>query len=236
MIVRILIAAFTSLVGTTCFLSGMNRLMGGLLIGFGMISAILFGVLFTVPAAQDLIEVPLYGQGGAMGYFGLSFLLAVFIVVLFLVKPKHVVVETVSKKHFIDLGCGMVCYIVALFLPALFWFPSESARAGGDVTQLQNGVLIGTFLFLVLVSCGLVFFFRASRGGTGQAPHMMRKMTLVLFSFFHLDKLPFLVAYLLVYSPETGLVFPRIALLALSAYLLEALFLILVSRREINGQ
>ena len=54
----------------------------------------------------------------------------------------------------------------------------------------------------------------------------MSRFVPALFSVFHLDKVPALVAYLLVYSAEPQLVFPKIAALALAAYIPVAFFLI----------
>jgi hypothetical protein len=54
----------------------------------------------------------------------------------------------------------------------------------------------------------------------------MSRFVPALFSVFHLDKLPALVAYLLVYSSEPELVFPKIAALALAGYIPVAVFLI----------
>ena len=53
----------------------------------------------------------------------------------------------------------------------------------------------------------------------------MRRFVLALFAFFQLYKMPALVAYLLIYSPETHIVFPKLAALALAGYLPVGLFL-----------
>ena len=54
----------------------------------------------------------------------------------------------------------------------------------------------------------------------------MSRFVPALFSVFHLDKVPALAAYLLVYSSEPELVFPKIAALALAAYIPVSVFLI----------
>lgn len=65
----------------------------------------------------------------------------------------------------------------------------------------------------------------ASKGMTENRPDMMRRFVPALFAFCHLDKMPALVAYLLIYSPETHVVFPKIAALALAGYIPIAIFL-----------
>ena len=54
----------------------------------------------------------------------------------------------------------------------------------------------------------------------------MRRFVLGLFTFFQFDKLPVLVAYLLIYSPETEVIFPNIAALALASYIPVGIFLL----------
>jgi hypothetical protein len=54
----------------------------------------------------------------------------------------------------------------------------------------------------------------------------MRRFVLGFFAFFQFDKMPLLVAYLLIYSPETQVIFPNIAALALASYLPVCIFLL----------
>jgi hypothetical protein len=59
----------------------------------------------------------------------------------------------------------------------------------------------------------------------------MRRFVLGLFTVLQLDKMPLLVAYLLIYSPETKVVFPYGAALALASYVPVGIFLLQTTRQ-----
>ena len=64
----------------------------------------------------------------------------------------------------------------------------------------------------------------------------MRKFVLALFSVLHLDKMPALVSYLLIYSPETHVVFPGLAALALAGYIPLGFFFVKVCSDYQGGE
>jgi hypothetical protein len=93
-------------------------------------------------------------------------------------------------------------------------------------------VLIGTGLFLLGVSVSCFLLYRAAQGSSERHPDLMRRFVLGLFTFFQLDKMPLLVAYLLIYSPETEVVFPHLAALALTSAIPVGLFLLATTRES----
>jgi hypothetical protein len=121
-------------------------------------------------------------------------------------------------------------YLLSLFLSSVYWFPSDAARRGADSATLASEVLFGTCLFLAGVTVSCALFYRASKGCSERHPDLMRRFVLSLFTFFQLDKMPLLVAYLLVYSPETEVVFPHLAALALASYIPVGIFLLQTTR------
>lgn len=219
MIVRIFIAVFSSLVGGLSYLTGLAKLMTAFLLGFGAFCSMLLGVLFLLPANADRLFFPVVDKVPAWPYFLVGAVLAGMIPALFLVKAKPAASEEVGSIHFKYLSGGIGGYLASLFLSSVYWFPSDAVRRASDMPALESEVLFGTCLFLVgvTISCGL--FYRASKGSSDRHPDLMRRFVLCLFAFFQLDKMPLLVAYLLIYSPETGVIFPHIAALALSSYI-----------------
>ena len=115
-----------------------------------------------------------------------------------------------------------------MFLPAFLWFPSEESRLAAETLTLGLKVLAGVCIYLVGCCVALYLLYRASRGTTSNHPDLMRRFVPALFSFCHLDKMPALVAYLLIYSPETHIIFPKIAALALAAYVPMGIFLVMI--------
>lgn len=233
MIVRMLIVVFVSTVGGACFLAGMNRLMSGLLLGFGVLISCFFGVLFAVPSSEDILGVPLHGKGGSIPFFLLAFVLALMAGGLFLRKRQAYNWQPLSKSHLYDLIAAFSASLMAIFLPALLWFPSEEKMSVTELSSLETDVIIGTIIYLLLIAVSLFLFARASKGGTEKAPDFMRRIVLTLMAIFHLDKLPALIAYILIYSPETGIVFGDGAALALSSYLLVGIFLLWINRGDL---
>ena len=49
MIIRVILALFVSGASGICYFAGFARLMSGLLIGFGALISIFFGIIFIVP-------------------------------------------------------------------------------------------------------------------------------------------------------------------------------------------
>ena len=232
MIVRIVIALFISLVSGVCFLAGLTRLMSALLIGFGVICGLFFGLVFLLPPGSDRVTFAVTAQGESWPFFLVALILILLIGYLYLYKPKESSVpafEELGSPHLIKLGLGLLLYLASLFLPVLFWFPSENTVAGGDPSKLATMALVGVLIFLTGISVALYLIYGSTRGGTEANPALMLRFIPALLSVFHLDKLPALVAYLLVYSPEAQLVFPKIAALALAGYIPVAVFLIKLS-------
>ena len=236
MIVRILLAAFSSLVGGVCYLAGMMRLMSGLLVGFGVLVSLFFAVIFAMPASEDRLWFPVYGDAASWPFFLLAFCLILMITWLFLAHSKPIAIEYVSRRHFKYLAVGLFVYLCALFLPAFFWFPSEDKRLAVEASSLGVEVLFGVCVYLIGSSAALFMLYKASRGATDKNPDMMRRFVPALFSFLHLDKMPALVAYLLIYSPETYVVFPKIAALALAGYIPIAIFLVRICVEYQNSE
>lgn len=226
MIVRILIAGFASFVAGLSYLTGMARLMTGLLLGFGALSAFFFGILFILPVDSERLLFPVYERVPSWPYFALGLVLAGLTLALFLVKAKPAKEELVSGVHFRYLIGGIGGYLSSLFLSSIYWFPSDARRLSADESTLTLEVLAGTSLFLLGVSISCYLFYRASRGTSNSNPDLMRRFVLGFFAFFQFDKMPLLVAYLLIYSPETQVSFPNIAALALASYLPVSIFLL----------
>ena len=236
MIIRIVIAGFSSVVSGVCYLSGLMRIMSGLLLGFGILAALFFGIIFMLPANDDRLWFPIYGGGASWPFFVLGLLLAGLTGWLFLRKPQPADEQQVSSTHFKYLGAGLFTYLCALFLPAFLWFPSEERRVATEISTLGLEVFIGVCLYLAGCSIALFFLYRASRGTAPNHPDLMRRFVPALFSVCHLDKMPALVAYLLIYSPETHVIFPKIAALALAAYIPIGIFLIKICGDCRNAQ
>lgn len=226
MVVRILIAGFASFVAGLSYLTGLARLMTGLLLGLSAFGAFFFGVLFVLPIDAERAFFPVYTTVPAWPYFLIGAILTAITVALFLVKTGPVGEEKVSAMHFKYLLGGIGGYLSSLFLSSIFWFPSDARRLSADPAALTRDVLIGTSFFLVGVSISCYLFYRASKGSSENHPDLMRRFVLAFFTFFQFDKMPILVAYLLIYSPETEVGFANIAALALASSLPVAIFLL----------
>lgn len=226
MIVRILIAGFASFVSGLGYLTGLTRLITALLVGFGALSSLFFGCLFLLPVDQERLLFPIYEKVPAWPYFLLAVVLFILVGVLFLVKARPAVGEQVSSTHFKYLIGGIGGYLTSLFFSSIYWFPSDERRLAADVSGLSTEVLVGTVIFLLGICGSCYLFYKASKGNSEQNPDLMRRFVLAFFAFIQLDKVPLLVAYLLIYEPNTGVIFPNIAALALSAYIPVAALLI----------
>ena len=169
MIVRIVIALFISLVSGVCYLAGLTRLISALLISFGVLSALFFGIVFLLPPGSDRFTFAVSAQGVSWPFFLLALILVLMIVYLYLYKPKSADTpefEELGPSHLRRLGGGVLVYLVSLFLPVLLWFPSESTVAGGDQSQLETMVLVGVLIFITGLSTALYLIYQSTRGGT----------------------------------------------------------------------
>lgn len=226
MIVRILIAGFASLVSGLSYLTGLARLMTALLVGFGAVSSLFLGGLFLLPVDADRLVFPIHEQVPAWPYFILGLVLLGMVAGLFLFKVKKAESEEASSVHFKYLIGGIGGYLTSVFLSSIYWFPSDQTRLAADASAISTEVLIGTIMFLLGTSGSCYLFYMASKGNSDANPDLMRRFVLAFFTIFQFDKVPLLVAYLLIYAPDTGVIFPNIAALALSAYIPVAVFLI----------
>ena len=226
MVVRIFIAVFASFVAGLSYLTGLAQMMTGLLLGFGAFCSFFFGILFSLPINADRVFFPVYEKVPAWPYFLIGLILLGMIAALFLVKVRPVKEEPVSSIHFKYLLGGLGGYLTSLFLSSVYWFPSDAEKLSADPASLTINVLIGTGLFLLGVSISCYLLYRASKGGSDRHPDLMSRFVLGLFTFFQLDKMPLLVAYLLIYSPDTQVSFQNIAALALVSYIPVGIFLL----------
>lgn len=230
MIVRILIAGFASFVAGLSYLTGLARIMTGFLLGVGAFCSGAAGVLFLLPVDEKRLVLPVYEKVPAWPYFLIAAALLAMLAVLFLAQNRPVEEEPVSASHFKYLFGGIIGYLASMFLSSIYWFPSDAVRRAADTASLTSEVLFGTCLFLagIIVSCAMLY--RASKGSSERHPDLMRRFVLGLFTFLQFDKMPLLVAYLLIYSPETKVVFPYIAALALTSYIPVGIFLLQTTR------
>ena len=235
MIIRIFLAGFTSFVGGICFLSGLMRLMSGLLIGFGIFSSLFFGIVFLMPSNEDKLWFPVH-DASAWPFFLLAVILGLMTVWLFLKRKETAPVEPLNSVHFKSLAGGLFLYLCSLFIPAFFWFPSEEKRLAADVSKLGLEVFSGVCVYLVASSIALWLLYRASKGVTEDHPDLMRRFVPALFAFCQLDKMPALIAYLLIYSPETQVVFSKLAALALAGYIPIAIFLAVICAQTVDNR
>ncbi len=225
MIIRLFLAGFTSIVSGFCYLAGLARLMSALLIGFGVLTAFSFAIVFWLPPNAERLLFPISVSGASWPFFVIAVVLMLLIAWLFLNKSVSAEEESLSARHMKFLGGGLLLYIGSLFVPVVLWFPSDDKRLTLEISSLEIMVFVGVCLYLVGSSVALMLLYRASRGTTPDQPDLMRRFVPALFSFFHLDKMPALVAYLLIYSSEVQFVFPNIAALALIAYIPVSIFL-----------
>jgi hypothetical protein len=226
MVVRVLIAGFASFVAGFSYLAGLAQMMTGLLLGFGAFSSFFFGILFFLPIDAERVFFPVFSKVPAWPYFLIGLILTGMTLALFLVKVKPAEGEQVSASHFKYLAGGIGGYLSSLFLSSVFWFPSDAAILSSEASSLTINVVIGTCLFLLGVSVSCYLLYRASKGTSERHPDLMRRFVLGFFAFFQFDKMPLLVAYLLIYSPETEAHFQNIAALAMVSYIPVGIFLL----------
>ncbi len=236
MIIRIILVVFASVASGISYLAGLIRLMSALLVGFGALVSFFFGILFMVPEENRQLWFPVYGQGTSWPFFMLSAVLAVIIVFFFVKKRESVEKEDVSSTHIKYFVTAFFGYLLSIFLSAFFWFPSDIKRLSLEISALSHYMLIGTCIYLLGTTLSLYLFYRGSKGSTEKYPDFMRRIVLAIFSIVHFDKMPVLIAFLLIYSPETGVIYPSIAALALSAYIPIGFFLLKLSRQSEESQ
>jgi hypothetical protein len=207
-------------------------MMSALLIGFGSLTSVFFGILFVIPEENRELWFPVYGEGEAWPFFLLALILAGIAALLFSRRKENVAEEMVSSLHFQYCIGGFFAYILSIFLPALLWFPSDEKRLTLDPSTLGMYVFAGTCLYLIGTMAALFLFYKGSKGTASNYPDLMRRIILAGFSMLHFDKMPAFVAFLLIYSPETQIIYPSIAALALSAYIPVSFFLMKISRES----
>ncbi len=228
MIVRIVLLLFISAASGICYLAGMTRLMSSLLIGFAVMVSTFFGILFVVPESREL-WFPVYGEGASWPFFLLALILIVIIGLLLRGKERKIREEQVTADHYKYFIGAFLANILSVYLPSLLWFPSDEKRESLDASSLGLYVLSGTCLYLLGTIISLYLFYLASKGTAEKYPDLMRRIVLAVFSGFHFDKMPAFVAFLLIYSPETRIIYPTFAALALAAYIPVAVFLLILS-------
>lgn len=229
MIIRILFVVFISGAAGICYLAGYARLMSALLIAFGALASLFFGIVFVVPHESMELWFPVYGDGEAWPFFLLALVLAGMAALAFSQKKEKPPRQRFSSLHFQFCIGGFFAYLFSVFLPSLLWFPSDEKRLSLDASTLGLHVFFGTCLYILGSMAALYLFYKASKGVVEGYPDMMRKIVLALFSVVQFDKMPAFVAFLLIYSPETRIIYPSVAALALCAYIPVAFFLLKLS-------
>lgn len=229
MVIRIVIALFASSVAALSFLTGLGRLMSALLIGFGALCSFFLAVLLVLPEDTKSLLIPVYTSMAAWPFVIIGVLLSLMIPALYLLKIKKKKAEQVSSLHFKYLLGGIGGYLISLFLSSVYWFPADAKISSTDPSSLKIEMMVGTVLYLLGVCISCYFFYLSSRGGSERHPDLMRRFVLGFFTFCHFDKMPLLVTYLLIYSPESQTIFPNIAAFALTSYIPVGLFLLKTS-------
>ena len=214
-----------------CYLAGYLRIMSGLLVFFGSLAALFFGLLFSISEMSRNLQFPVDGDGGGLLFIVLAVFLCAMAMYIVFSKEGITRQEEISSSHFRYLFGGIFVYLISIFLASYFWFPSDELRLQADSVSLGRYVLLGTVLFLLGQVISLYLFHCASKGGLPGNPDLMRRLVLALFAVFHLDKIPLLFAFLLVYSPEAQAIYPWCVLLVLGGYIPTSIFLLLVSRQ-----
>jgi len=243
MIVRIVIAVFVSVVTGVCYMAGLSRLISALLIGFGVLTSLFFAILFLLPPGSARASFAVSAPGESWPFLLLALVLVLLIGLLFKPRPDTEVLdgdddrtaggrgskqdwEPFTRSHLQLFTGGVLFYLFSLFFPVFLWFPSDEAARSSVGRHPELTVLIGVVIFICGISLALYALFRAAKGGTPDNPYLMRSVVPALFTVFHLDKIPALAAYLLIYSTNPELVFPKIAALALAGYIPVSWFLI----------
>ena len=229
MILRIIFVIFVSGASGICYLAGFTRIMSSLLIGFGMLAATFFGVIFVLPETSRELWFPIYGDGAAWPFFVLAFILAIMTGLVLTKRKEDVPAETLSSMHLQYTAAGFFTYLLSVLLSAFLWFPSDEKRLNLDPSTLGMYLFWGTCLYLVGTMVALFLFYRASKAAAENYPDLMRRVILALFAVLQFDKMPAFIAYLLIYSPETRIIYPTMAAFALAAYIPVGFFLLKLS-------
>ena len=229
MILRIIFVVFVSGASGICYLAGFARLMTALLIGFGALAAVFFGIIFVVPEESRELWFPVYGEGAAWPFFLLALILCGIVFLVLGKRREYAKEETVSSLHLQYVIGGFFAYLLSVFLPALLWFPSDEKRLSLDSSALGLQVFYGTCIYIIGTVAALYLFYKASKGVINNYPDLMRRVVLALFAVLQFDKMPAFIAFLLIYSPETQIIYPSIAAFALAAYIPVSIFLLKLS-------
>jgi hypothetical protein len=228
-IIRILLAVFISVTSGAGYLAGFVRLISGLLVGFGALVSMFFAILFIVEPHQRELWFPVYGQGSAWPFFGLGCVLLAMTGLFFTGKREYVHAEQISSTHLLFWLGGFFATLASVFIPAFFLFPSDHLRETLGPDKLYVYTLAGTMLYLLGTTVSLYLFYRASKGTAPKYPDLMRRFVLALFSIVHFDKIPVFITFLLIYSPDSRIIYPSLAAMSLSAYIPIAWFLLKLS-------
>ena len=182
-----------------------------------------------MPQENRELWFPVYGDGAAWPFFLLALILFGLVFLVLGRRREHADEEPVRGLHLQYVIGGFFAYLFSVFLPALLWFPSDEKRLSLDSSAMGLQVFYGTCLYLVGTVAALYLFYKASKGVINNYPDMMRRVVLALFAVLQLDKMPAFIAFLLIYSPETQIIYPSIAAFALAAYIPVSIFLLKLS-------
>lgn len=229
MILRIIMIVLVSGASGVCYLAGFARLTSALLIGFGALAAVFFGIIFVVPEKTRDLWFPVYGDGAAWPFFVLAVVLLSIAFLVLSRRSEQGPREKVSSMHLQYIIGGFFAYLFSIFLPTFFWFPSDEKRMALDSSALGMQVFYGTCLYLIGTVVALYLFYQASKGVMDNYPDLMRRVVLTVFALLQFDKVPAFIAFLMIYSPETQIIYPSLAALSLSAYIPVSLFLLKLS-------
>ncbi len=229
MILRIIFVVFISGASGICYIAGFTRIMSSLLIGFGALAATFFGIMFVVPEASRELWFPVFGDGAAWPFFVLALVLAVMTGLVLTKRKEYAPAETLSSIHLQYIVGGFFAYLLSVFIPAFLWFPSDEKRLSLDSATLGMHAFWGTCLYMAGTIAALYLFYKASKATAENYPDLMRRIVLALFAVMQFDKMPAFIAFLLIYSPETRIIYPSIAAFALAAYIPVAFFLLKLS-------
>ncbi len=229
MIIRILIAVFASSVAGLSYLAGLGRLMSSLLIGFGALASFFLAVLFFLPVDSERVFFPVLTAVPWWPYVLIGVILLAMIPAIYLFPPWRSKDQQVSQVHFKYLVAGIGGYLASLFIASVYWFPSDEKMSLISPAALRVELVIGTVFFIIGICISSYFFYLSTRGVSERHPDLMRRFVLSFFTFFQFDKIPLLVTYLLMYSPESQVQFPQIAAFALASYIPVGLFLLVAT-------
>ncbi len=229
MIVRIFIVTFASVGAGLSYLTGFGKLMTLILLGFASLASAIIGVMLTAGGDSTRMMLPGYEKIAAWPYFFMALIMIGMVAVLFFYRSRQVVSEPVERRHFKYLIWGGLGFLGSLLLAGYCCFPAVEKQAGGWDSSHAWQVVSGTLVYLAGIWGSCYSFYLASRGSSEENPDMMRRFVLASFTFLQLDKLPLLITYLLIYSPESIEAFSYAGALALTSYIPVGLLLLKIT-------